>query len=526
MLRIFVLFLSAFFYLNNTAHANSTANSDTHWTIHFAFEYIKEQDYSSESLHKALLELKNANTRPALAAAIIISQYEEMSPTLTKGLIDQLSEKTRKLKLSKISEKSSAPSEFVYENPYDGSNESLAEALFPMQRIGDEFNSLSFLIPCRYFYRHPDIGILTRYVGAYNHRWDVPGFEISCHTDKSFAETSYATFRSAGLSITGRPPECGSIYRDYAASRRKASTRALFRPSELEKALKIWSENNSLSENLRDAPLHDWALMERKNYKTFLELEILFEAAKSERVEYYKKHFKYATERAQPIATAALLRQINLGAYGHRHSRATNALLEGQREIRADILSGQHISDEDLEAFKNAYPLSVKASQVSIAGFPQPLLHLAIDNPQTLIRMIALGYDIDVRDTLGKTALMVAAQEDNFAAVATLLENGADVNAVSFHPKNIIANDYESNSLCRGAYTINTGERTALHYALSEASASVVNLIIENGANIDVLDSAGNTMLDYFNGTGPTKKNEKLSDVISEIFPEKGMSEE
>jgi len=33
-------------------------------------------------------------------------------------------------------------------------------------------------------------------------------------------------------------------------------------------------------------------------------------------------------------------------------------------------------------------------------------------------------------------------------------------------------------------------------------------------------------MLDYFNGTGPTKKNEKLSDAISEIFPEKGVSEE
>ena len=526
MLRIFVLWLSVIFYLNTAVHANSNETIETNWTIHFAFEYIEEQDYSSESLRKALLELKNANTRPALAAAIIISHYEEMSPTLTKGLIDQLSVKTEALR--QLETENPVWVEFSganfkdYFDPYDGSNETLANSLIVLQQIGREYNSLNFTIPCEYFYRHPDIGILTRYVGMNRHRSAVPGFEISCHTDKSFAGFSekYSAFRDAGLSITAWPPSCGTLGRDKAAGRRMASTAALFRPHGAEKRIKFFAKDKPLSESLRDAPLYDWALIGRQNYKTFLELETLFEAAKIERVEYYKTYFKYSAERARPIAADALLSQINQRAY-RRHSRATNALLEGQRKIRTDILSGQNISDADLEVFKNAYPLSVNRYQVSIAGFPQPLLHLAIGNPQTLVRMIALGYDIDVRDTLGKTALMVAAQDDNFAAVATLLENGADVNAVSFHPKNIIANDYESNSLCRGAYTINTGERTALHYALSEASDSVVNLIIENGAKRDVLDSKGHTLLDYFNGTGPTKRNEKLSGAILELLSKK-----
>jgi len=282
--------LSAFFYLNNTAHANLTANSDTNWTIHFAFEYIEEQDYSSESLRKALLELKNANTRPALAAAIIISHYEEMSPTLTKGLIDQLSVKTEALR--QLETENPVWVEFSganfkdYFDPYDGSNETLANSLIVLQQIGREYNSLSFTIPCEYFYRHPDIGILTHFVGMHRHRNARSSFEISCHTDKSFtgAGPNYFAFRTAGLSITARPPECGSIYRDNAAGRRIASTQALFRPYESEKRIKYFAKDNPLSESLLDAPLYDWALMGRQNYKESIIIMSISNILQNERV--------------------------------------------------------------------------------------------------------------------------------------------------------------------------------------------------------------------------------------------------
>ena len=41
-----------------------------------------------------------------------------------------------------------------------------------------------------------------------------------------------------------------------------------------------------------------------------------------------------------------------------------------------------------------------------------------------------------------------------------------------------------------------------------------VKTLLEAGAKTDHLDSAGNTMLDYFDGTGPTEKNELLSDDL------------
>ena len=194
-----------------------------------------------------------------------------------------------------------------------------------------------------------------------------------------------------------------------------------------------------------------------------------------------------------------------------------NKSLEGQRKIRSDILSGESVTPEDLALFKNLNFESEKENKrffdISKAGEPEPLLHLAIGRDDLFQEMIEIGFDIEARDALGKTTLMAAVQENNFEATKKLMAAGAAVNAVSLNPKDIVGN-----SGCSSPYKIGTGERSPLNYALSESSEDIVKLLLEAGAKINHVDSAGNTILDYFDGKGPTEKNLKLSDGLRDLL--------
>jgi tetratricopeptide (TPR) repeat protein len=113
-------------------------------------------------------------------------------------------------------------------------------------------------------------------------------------------------------------------------------------------------------------------------------------------------------------------------------------------------------------------------------------LTLAIDYPEALKYLLSKGFDPDSANGFGKTPLMYAAQMNQIESARILLEAGADPNARTFIPEDT----------CN--FTLKTDGMTALHYAVRYASAALINLFIDRGA--DTYSSAHSEM---FSGDYP-----------------------
>ena len=497
--------------------------------IQSVFKQIQDENYTPDSVKQALADLDAIGTRDALTASIIMSHYELATHDTTNARLSLLGERAKTFLDTYEPASESDIDQFV--ELYDGTSSSLVKAFYGL--IGAEKNkniawknrverydkAPRFGVPCNFFFRHPDVGRFTIYHGKFGHRYAIPLLEIDCETNKTFKDENenIFSFWLYGGTITDYvSSSCGTIHRDHAATKRQAKTAIFYRPYDYKKFIEGWKGAPDLG-NLRKTALYDWALVGRSNYNSFLELDALYQPAREDLEAYYQKYFSFSAADAQYMSAYALLSQLHGASRQTSFSRAMNKSLEGQRKIRSDILSGESVTPEDLALFKNLNFESEKENKrffdISLAGEPEPLLHLAIGRDDLFQEMIEIGFDIEARDALGKTTLMAAVQENNFEATKKLMAAGAAVNAVSLNPKDIVGN-----SGCSSPYKVGTGERSPLNYALSESSEDIVKLLLEAGAKINHVDSAGNTILDYFDGKGPTEKNLKLSDGLRDLL--------
>jgi hypothetical protein len=125
-----------------------------------------------------------------------------------------------------------------------------------------------------------------------------------------------------------------------------------------------------------------------------------------------------------------------------------------------------------------------------------PLLHVAVGHPQALALLLERGRDVEERNAFGKTALMVAAQNDLLDSARLLLERGASVNATTWkQDAPVLAHD----------------DRSALMYAAASGSLPMIKLLLEKGADPYQADTRGRRAIDYLLGFGPGPANPVLS---------------
>jgi ankyrin repeat protein len=110
----------------------------------------------------------------------------------------------------------------------------------------------------------------------------------------------------------------------------------------------------------------------------------------------------------------------------------------------------------------------------------------AVGNDLDTIRVLVdAGLDVNATDFFGATPLMYSAGHGNLEAVRLFLAKGANVNVVS--------NDGSFQKVKAG--TIALGNFTALHNAAPYGSATLVNVLLDAGANVNVRDVRGMTPL-------------------------------
>jgi len=119
---------------------------------------------------------------------------------------------------------------------------------------------------------------------------------------------------------------------------------------------------------------------------------------------------------------------------------------------------------------------------------------------RTIEKYLEAGGDIDVNEE-GFTALSIAALLGNTNLFIKLVESGADIHERIYGggPILIAAVGFEAKDIVRYLLTVyedieiaDSGGNTALFYAANNGNLEILNMLIENGANIDAVDSERN----------------------------------
>lgn len=232
----------------------------------------------------------------------------------------------------------------------------------------------------------------------------------------------------------------------------------------------------------RDFPYTEWAVQSYYNFKKFNEVinrGIGYKKAVDMLTDYYVKVFN-----AKPrLALNAALIALNPPSSSDF------------KRITPDNLNYLLLTDA---------PWKKIEKQLSKDVNPAKLLELSIAYPQNLQQLIKLTNNVDVPNAFGKTPLQTAAQYGYLESVKILLDAGADINHQT------------DDSNCYSDFEIeciHNGKRTALMYALQENHFKVAQYLLDENADITLMDSQGKTAFDYLTKSAPTFSTHKTGTI-------------
>jgi uncharacterized protein len=123
------------------------------------------------------------------------------------------------------------------------------------------------------------------------------------------------------------------------------------------------------------------------------------------------------------------------------------------------------------------------------------------------------GGAIDVRTLKGQTPLLLAASGGHTETIKILIENGANVNKESAAELTPLMGASISGNVDSVKLLLDNGARvneacalgTALHFACMANNSSIIKVLVESGADLNISDKNGRTPLDLFSLTDQLK---------------------
>lgn len=139
---------------------------------------------------------------------------------------------------------------------------------------------------------------------------------------------------------------------------------------------------------------------------------------------------------------------------------------------------------------------------VSAGAFEDFFTAIIRDDPRAAEQLIQRGFDVNSRDDQGQTALVVALRAESFKVIELMLRQASlqvdATNAASETALMLAAlkgqSDWVKRLLDRGA-AIHREGWTPLHYAATGSEPSIVTLLLDRGALVNVRSPNGSTPL-------------------------------
>lgn len=254
-------------------------------------------------------------------------------------------------------------------------------------------------------------------------------------------------------------------------------------------------------------PYEVWSYLSLENRKTFEEIKQSYLETHKIFMDYFTDIRKFSPEKAQ-ILTEDLLFNYPFGTRCGDDDIPLNlrTMMIEQKDI--EEIKQFTSSPTFLEKQKVTFPQDYIFGQDTA---PAPLIHIAVQNPEYLKLLLELSRnmtaeeqqqndlvaDVNAKNNINKTPLMVAAQFNFFDSAKMLIEAGADINAVTQTEK---------------YYGLSHDHRTALMYAAQNADLKLIQLLLNNGADKNMTDTKGYRAVDYLMGFASGDYNDKLSE--------------
>lgn len=126
---------------------------------------------------------------------------------------------------------------------------------------------------------------------------------------------------------------------------------------------------------------------------------------------------------------------------------------------------------------------------------------ISVNDTSIMRECILMGFDINIRDINGYSAIHYATKMSNIELLLFLINQGANINSCDLYGNTpiIIAcskgDVYISEILIKNGCDVNIRNKnsnTALYYSIHE-NTEITQMLLENGANINVIDIDGET---------------------------------
>lgn len=164
------------------------------------------------------------------------------------------------------------------------------------------------------------------------------------------------------------------------------------------------------------------------------------------------------------------------------------------------------VDDGNLRLVKYFLEQGVDVNQTNRRGFSPLMLAASEDHPEIAQELINAGAEVNFINDHGWTALIEAADEGSYATAIVLLEAGADVNLRGSQYKRTAAAMAASEGhasllellIERGAdWSGRNGASPPLHLAAEEGQYDVMKMLLDRGVDVNAKDEHGRTALFY-----------------------------